>query len=109
LLPAHPHEGAISVPPDESNHARVIAVGKSTVSGRAFNIAIAFDRSGEGRAVVDSSFHHFLDYNLDPREGCPSFVTEPSGQGMLENPRAVDDVKAYIKNIALWLMGDTKM
>jgi len=41
------------------------------------NIAIAFERKGTGRAVVDSSFHHFVDYNLDPSTGCPSFVTEP--------------------------------
>jgi hypothetical protein len=102
-LPAHPHEGSISVPPGESDHARVIAVGKSTVTGRPFNIAIAFERNGGGRAVVDSSFHHFLDYNLDPRAGCPSFVTEPCGRGMLENPQAVADTQAYIENIARWL------
>jgi hypothetical protein len=103
LLPAHPHEGAISVPYAESGHARVVAVGKSAVTGRPFNLAIAFDRNGNGRAVVDSSFHHFLDYNLDPRAGCPSFVTEPAGSEMLENPQAIVDVKAYIENIARWL------
>ncbi len=103
LLPAHPHEGAISVPYAESRHARVVAVGKSAITGRPFNLAIAFDRNGNGRAVVDSSFHHFLDYNLDPRAGCPSFVTEPSGSGMLENRQAAADAKAYIENIARWL------
>jgi hypothetical protein len=55
----------------------VVAVGKSMATGRPFNIAIAFERKGTGRAVVDSSFHHFVDYNLDPSTGCPSFVTEP--------------------------------
>ena len=103
LLPAHPHEGAISVPSAESTHARVVAVGKSAITGRPFNLAIAFERNGNGRAVVDSSFHHFLDYNLDPRAGCPSFVTEPSGSEMLENPQAIADIKAYIVNIASWL------
>jgi hypothetical protein len=103
FLPAHPHEGAISVPSDESRHARVVALGRSAMTRRPFNLAIAFDRNGNGRAVVDSSFHHFLDYNLDPRTGCPSFVTEPSGSGMLENPQAVADAKAYIQNIARWL------
>ena len=49
------------------------------------------------------SFHHFLDYNLDPRTGCPSFVTEASGSGMLENSQALADTKAYIENIARWL------
>lgn len=103
FLPAHPHEGAISVPPAESRHARVVAGGTSAITGHPFNIAVAFDRNGTGRAVVDSSFHHFLDYNLDPRAGCPSFVNEPCGSGMLENPHAVADVKAYIQNIARWL------
>jgi hypothetical protein len=103
LLPAHPHEGAISVPPAESDRARVAAVGRSLTTGKPFNIAIAFERNGRGRAVVDSSFHHFLDYNLDPRAGCPSFVTERSGTGMLENPQALADTKAYMENIARWL------
>jgi len=102
FLPAHPHEGAISVPSGE-RHARVLAVGRSAITGNPFNIAIGFDRNGRGRAVVDSSFHHFLDYNLDPRAGCPSFVTEPSGSGILEEPQALADTKAYIENIARWL------
>jgi hypothetical protein len=103
LLPAHPHEGAISVPREEHAHARVVALGRSAITGRPFNIAIAFERNGGGRAVVDSSFHHFLDYNLDPRAGFPSFVTEASGSGILENPQALADTKAYIENIARWL------
>jgi hypothetical protein len=103
LLPAHPHEGAISVPSDEGQHARVAALGRSTVTGRPFNIAIAFERNGGGRAVVDSSFHHFVDYNMDPRRGCPSFVTEPLGSAMLDNPQALADTRAYIENIARWL------
>jgi len=103
FLPAHPHEGAISVPRAERDHARVVVLGRSAITGRPFNIAIGFERNGRGRAVVDSSFHHFLDYNLDPRAGCPSFVTEPSGNGMLKNPQALADTKAYITNIARWL------
>jgi hypothetical protein len=104
FLPAHPHEGAISVPDAERRHARVVALGRSVATGNLFNIAVAFERNGRGRAVVDSSFHHFLDYNLDPRYGCPSFVTEPSRSGMLENPQALADTKAYIENIARWLV-----
>jgi len=104
FLPAHPHEGAISVPSGE-RHARVVAVGRSAITGNLFNIAIGFDRNGQGRAVVDSSFHHFLDYNLDPRAGCPSFVTEHAGSGILEEPQALADTKVYIENIARWLAG----
>jgi hypothetical protein len=103
FLPAHPHEGAVSVPPLERGQARLAALGRSTITGRPFNIAVAFEKNGGGRAVVDSSFHHFLDYNFDPRLGCPSFVTEPCGSGMLENPQALADTKMYIQNIARWL------
>jgi hypothetical protein len=101
-LPAHPHEGAISVPSGE-NHARVIAVGKSLKTSRPFNLTIASDRNGNGRAVVDSSFHHFADYNFDPRRGSPSFVTEAPGYGLTENASAVRDAKMYVLNIAHWL------
>jgi hypothetical protein len=102
FLPAHPHEGAVSVP--NGSNARVIATGKSSLTGRAFNLAVAFERNGaHGRSIADSSFHHFLDYNFDPAHGCPSFVTEPPGHTMLDNPQATSDSKAYIRNIALWL------
>ena len=103
FLPAHPHEGAISVPPAEREHARVAATGKSATTGRSFNIAVAFEGNGFGRAVVDSSFHHFVDYNLDPRRGCPSFVTEPSSSRILESPQALADTRMYFENIARWL------
>ena len=101
MLPAHPHEGAISVP--KGAKARVIATGKSKLTGRNFNIAVAFEGNGGGRAIADSSFHHFLDYNLDPGRGCPSFVTESPGDGMLKNTAARDDAFAYFRNLAAWL------
>jgi hypothetical protein len=103
LLPAHPHEGAVS-PLDGDQSVRVIAQGTSSLTGRQFNLAVAFEREdNRGRAIADSSFHHFLDYNFDPGLGCPSFVTERSGRGMLENPKAFVDAKTYILNIADWL------
>src|SRR5262249_41643177 len=101
-LPSHPHEGAISVPPGET-HARVIAIGKSLKTAHTFNLAIAFEGNGNGRAVVDSSFHHFADYNFDPRKGSPSFVTEAPGYGLLENTAAREDAEVYVLNIARWL------
>jgi hypothetical protein len=58
-----------------------------------------------GRAVSDSSFHHFCDYNWDPRMGCPSFVNEPPGEGVLSSADALDDVHRYVENIAAWLAG----
>lgn len=102
FLPAHSHEGAVSVP--QGTDARVIAIGRSTLTGREFNLAVAFERNGSrGRAVADSSFHHFLDYNFDPSCGCPSYVIEPAGRGMQDNPEAMEDARSYIHNLANWL------
>jgi len=103
FLPAHPHEGAITVPSDAQEYSGTVATGKSLATGRPFNIAIAFEGNGTGRAVVDSSFHHFADYNLDPRRGCPSFVTEACSYRILENVQAAADARTYARNIALWL------
>ncbi|MDX2167848.1 MAG: hypothetical protein SF182_12315 [Deltaproteobacteria bacterium] len=108
-LPAHPHEGAVGVPAGAAAFARVIARGVSTVSGCAVNLAVAFegerDAGGRplGRAVAQSTFHHFCDYNWDPRAGCPSFVTEPPGDGMLRDPRGLADTRTYVANLAAWL------
>lgn len=108
FFPAHPHEGAVGVPAEAKN-ARAIAVGKSKVTNRPFNLAVAFesveDAHGDtlGRAVTESTFHHFCDYNWDTQMGCPSFVEEPPGDGIKREPRALEDIKTYVRNIALWL------
>lgn len=102
-LPAHPHEGVVSAPPNDSS-GRVIAEGQSAVSGRRFNIAVAFERSEHGgRAIAQSTFHHFADYNWDPGAGCPSFVSEPPGDGINRFPEALRSTKQYVSNIAFWL------
>jgi hypothetical protein len=108
FFPAHPHEGGVGVPQSEQ-HARVIATGTSQVTGRPFNLAVAFERAGDqhgnnlGRAVAESSFHHFVDYNWDLDRGCPSFVLEPPGDGIKREPEKLEDVKTYVRNLALWL------
>lgn len=103
-LPAHPHEGAVGAPAGED--ARVIARGKSKVSGRPFNIAVAFEPGPSGGpAIAQSTFHHFADYNWDPRDGAPSFVDEPPGDAMLRTPQAMADTQAYVLNAAYWLAG----
>jgi hypothetical protein len=107
-FPAHPHEGSVGVPEGE-DHARVIAHGTSQVSGRQFNLIVAFeqrlDRYGNrlGRAVAESSFHHLVDYNWDTSKGCPSFLTEPPGDEIKRNPARLADIKTYVKNAARWL------
>jgi hypothetical protein len=104
-LPAHPHEGGVGVPPAETD-ARVVARGRSISTGRPFNLLVSFEsRNGFGRAVADSSFHHFADYNWSLAAGCPTFVTERSGDGYSKEPDALDDVKALVRNLAVWLAG----
>ena len=105
FFPSHPHEGAVSAPSDEP--ARVIATGHSKISGAPFNLVVAFEASeGGGRAIAQSTFHHFADYNWDPAYGCPSFVSEPPGTGMASEPGALKDVHRYVLNVARWLVED---
>lgn len=107
-FPAHPHEGAVGVPEDET-HARVIATGTSTVTGRPFNLIVAFESSRDdhgntlGRAVAEASFHHLVDYNWDTSKGCPSFLEEPPGDEIKRAPDRLEDVKTYVANVARWL------
>src|SRR6266540_1984170 len=112
FFPAHPHEGGVGVPPGE-NHARIVASGTSKTTGRPFNLAVAFERTPDqhgntlGRAVAESSFHHFADYNWDTEQGCPSFLAEPPGTGIKREPEKLEDIKAYVRNLALWLAPNT--
>ncbi len=110
FFPAHPHEGAVGVPEGEE-HAHVVAVGQSKVTGRPFNLVVAFESSTNthgnqlGRGIAESSFHHFADYNWDTEMGCPSFLMEPPGNGYKQNPQALEDIKTYVGNAARWLAG----
>ena len=110
-FPAHPHEGGIGAP-DES--ARVVATAVSKVTGRAFNLVVAFENSEDkhgnhcGRAIAASSFHHIVDYNWDIEAGAPSFLEEPPGDGFKKNPAALNDIKHYVANAARWLSPGTQ-
>ncbi len=102
-FPAHPHEGAVGAPADDAT-ARVIATGTSRVTSRRFNLSVAFEKTpNAGRAIAESSFHHFCDYNWDPRAGCPPFVTEPPGSEVVDDPKRLNDIRAYVTNVARWL------
>jgi hypothetical protein len=106
-LPAHPHEGGVSATDDEES--RVIAVGSSLTTGRDFNLLVAFPGkdgpNGQrlGRGIADSSFHHFADYNWDTRRGAPSFVTDPEGSAIKEDPALLADTRTFVHNAARWL------
>jgi hypothetical protein len=104
FLPAHPHEGAV-VAPASAPHARVIATGKSMSSGQRFNISVAFERTDtDGPAIAESTFHHFADYNWDPKRGSPDFVSEKPVYELPNSP-AMASVHNYVRNMALWLAG----
>jgi hypothetical protein len=109
-FPAHPHEGAVGVPSE--HNACVIATGKSIVTDRQFNLVVAFDRERDelgnllGRAVAQSTFHHFCDYNWDTDMGCPSFVDELPGNTMQTEPQAISDIQTYLRNLVRWLSPD---
>jgi hypothetical protein len=111
FFPAHPHEGAVGVPQGEE-HASVIATGQSKTTGRPFNLVVAFESSIDdhgnelGRGIAESSFHHFVDYNWNTEMGCPSFLSEPPGDGYKRNPEALNDIKKYVGNAARWLAGN---
>jgi hypothetical protein len=101
-FPAHPHEGLVT---PEGPFATVVAQGRSRATGRRFNLAVALD--GEtapngrsmGRAVAESTFHHFADYNWDLSRGAPSFVSETPGNEISSD---------YVRNLATWLQSPAK-
>ena len=107
-FPAHLHEGAVGVPEDE-NYANLIATGTSKVTGRPFNLIVAFEGARDahgntlGRAIAESSFHHFVDYNWDISSACPTFLTEPPGDQTRRTPEKLADIRTYVSNVARWL------
>ncbi len=112
-FPAHPHEGGVGAPADNAS-AKVVATGTSKVTSRPFNLIVAFERSTDargndcGRAIAESSFHHFVDYNWDLDKGCPTFLEEPPGYEIKQTPEKLEDVKRYVENAARWLSPGTQ-
>jgi hypothetical protein len=105
-FPAHPHEGLVSA---NSACATPIAQGRSTATGRHFNLAVVLedehtpDGRPIGRAIAESTFHHFADYNWDLDCGAPSFVTEAPGDQIKTDPSRLATFKDYVRNVATWL------
>lgn len=107
-FPSHPHEGGVGIPKNDTS-ARVIAKSKSRVSGKDFNLIVAFERSNDkhgnlcGRGIAESSFHHLVDYNWNLEKGCPTFLEESPGNELKETPEKLNDIKTYVANLAKWL------
>jgi hypothetical protein len=89
--------------------ATAVAQGASIATGSRFNLAVALDgeRSHDGRtmgrAVAESAFHHFADYNWDLDCGAASFVSEPPGTQIKADPSHLLVFKDYVRNVASWL------
>lgn len=102
-LPAPPQEGAVEAPPDDSS-AHVIATGCSATTGHSVNLVVAFEPVGnEGRAVAQSSIHHFADDNWDPTIAAPSSAPKPAGDGIEDLLAGRRSTERYVHNLALWL------
>jgi hypothetical protein len=103
-LPSHPHEGAVSAPADRSD-ARVIATGRSKVTDRPFNIAVAFEGEpgGEGRGLAAIHLPPFRRLQLGPASGPPELRVEAPGDAMLHDPEGLRQTQAYMANLAGWL------
>ena len=106
-FPEHPHEGAVDVPTG-GRKARLIAMGRSLTTGRAFNLAVAFERNLDergnhcGRAVAESSFHHFADYNWNVKSGCRRSSVRRSRQ-IFHAPQPTS-----VRMCAIWPRGSTR-
>lgn len=108
FFPAHPHEGSVGEPPGLDS--RLLICGTSAVTGNKFGQVVAFENTKEhGRGIAQSSFHHFADYNWDPRKGCPSFVVEKAGDEVLRDPEKLGDIRAYVANVARWLGANQRL
>ena len=109
-FPAHPHEGSLRA---DVRHATALARGRSATTGRRFPLAVAIEGEPNhhgglmGRAVAESSFHHFADYNWNVALGAPSFVTEPPGTEVASDPLRLEVFKDYVHNLARWLQPAT--
>ncbi|AKU99039.1 hypothetical protein AKJ09_05703 [Labilithrix luteola] len=58
-----------------------------------------------GRAIAESTFHHFADYNWTPDSGCPTFVSEAPSDGFARFPEALRSTHRYVRKVAEWLAG----
>lgn len=74
-----------------------------TTQVASFGVVGAYNghRVGRGRVIVDSSFHHFVNFNLTGLANSRDDVNENKGQ------RAYKQIKTYFGNIGLWLSRTT--
>lgn len=121
-LPDHMHEGLIEVPDDltqvftfegyavteypsvrgHQQPPEVIADATNFVTGDDFGVLGAYDghRVDVGRVVVDATWHHWFNINMNP-------YLNASDPGHPTYDAAVvpkwEEIKAYFRNVAAWL------
>jgi len=104
VLPDHEHEGAVVVPKDFPEDVwpstgkiqpvpKYIAFGTDHRTGRRLNLLAAYDGDavGLGRIISDSSWHHYLNFNL-----------ERLSADHLDVP-AADQIGLFYSNLVVWL------
>jgi hypothetical protein len=107
-FPANPHEGAVDTA--GLTQARAIATGTSQPGG-TFDIAVVLENDVDehggklGRAIAESTYRHFCDYNWNVASGAPSTARDSSGDGIAKDPATLEIYKDYITNLAGWLCG----
>jgi hypothetical protein len=85
-----------------AGRALVVAKGRSRVSGVAFNLCVAVDAPGEGRAVSDSSSITWPT-TTGTRVSAARASSPPPGDAVFREPAALADTHVYVENIAAWL------
>jgi hypothetical protein len=110
VFPDHQHEGKVLAPnqsqlnndwPKGSPAPVVVARGKDkrpVTKGREYDLVVAFDGDSVnvGRIVADSSFHHYINPNIENFDGRDSSGNPVRGT-------VLDQITQYYCNLALWL------
>jgi len=137
-LPDHMHEGAIEVPADlerpitvegepveeypraGANRLAPEVIARSSISnnpaGKPFGVIGAYDghqvdelRGGVGRVVVDATWHHFWNYNVEQFASAHDAFVQAVANGVAPDPAwyvpaaAWEQMRDYFQNIAFWL------
>lgn len=79
---------------------------KPPIAGGTFNVISAYDGHvvKVGRVTCDATWHHFININLTGADSAPA--NDPKSMGFLASAsgeQAFEKIKAYFRNIPIWL------
>ena len=107
-FPDHPHESSLKIPTDlddewpakQPTPEIIVKVRdkRFPVEAREYPVLIAYDghKKGVGRIVVDSSFHHYINTNMES-------LPERDFNGNPTPDSDLDQIAQFFANLALWL------